>query len=93
MKNIFRILSAAALALMFSSCLGDLDTLPLNKTDNTSESAYENEESYLMGLAYINAYWSFVSQTDPGTADIVAPDAGQSELLRQFLNLFEQLFV
>lgn len=89
MKNIFRILSAAAIALMFSSCLGDLDTLPLNKTDNTSESAYENEESYLMGLAYINAYWSFVSQTDPGTADIVAPDAGQSELLRQFLNLEE----
>ena len=42
-----------------------------------------------MGLANINDYWSFVSQTDPGSADIVAPDAGQSELLRQFINLQE----
>ena len=64
MKNIFRILSAAAIALVCNACLGDLDTLPLNETDNTSETAYENEDSYLMGLAYVNAYWSFVSQTE-----------------------------
>ena len=79
----------AAAALAAVSCLGDLDTMPLNETDNTSETAYVNSDSYLQGLAYINAYWAFVSQTDPGTADITAPDAGQSELLRQVLNLQE----
>lgn len=89
MKNIYRILIAAAAALAAASCIGDLDTLPLNETDTTSETAYESENSYLQGLAYINAYWAFVSQTDPGSSDIVAPDPGQSELLRQFINLQE----
>jgi len=89
MKNIYRILMAALVALWSTSCLGDLDTLPLNETDTTSETAYDSEESYLMGLAYINAGWCFVSQTDPGNADISVDDAGQSELLRQFLNLQE----
>ena len=89
MKNIYRILLVALAVLSAASCLKDLDTLPLNETDTTSETAYADAISYLMGLAYINAYWSFVSQTDPGSADIVAPDAGQSELLRQFINLQE----
>ena len=89
MKKIYSILLIAAALPAFSSCLKDLDTLPLNETDTTSETAYESENSYLQGLAYINAYWCFVSQTDPGTADIVAPDAGQSELLRQVINLEE----
>ena len=89
MKNIYRILLVALAVLTAASCLKDLDTLPLNETDTTSETAYADANSYLMGLAYINAYWSFVSQTDPGSADIVAPDAGQSELLRQFINLQE----
>ena len=89
MKNIYRILLVALAVLSAASCLKDLDTLPLNETDTTSETAYADANSYLMGLAYINAYWSFVSQTDPGSADIVAPDAGQSELLRQFINLQE----
>ena len=89
MKKIYNILLIAAALLAFSSCLKDLDTLPLNATDTTSETAYESENSYLQGLAYINAYWCFVSQTDPGSADIVAPDAGQSELLRQVINLQE----
>ena len=89
MKNLYRILLVALAVLSAASCLKDLDTLPLNETDTTSETAYADANSYLMGLAYINAYWSFVSQTDPGSADIVAPDAGQSELLRQFINLQE----
>ena len=65
MKNIYRILLVALAVLSAASCLKDLDTLPLNETDTTSETAYADANSYLMGLAYINAYWSFVSQTDP----------------------------
>ena len=89
MKKIYNILIVAAAILSLSSCLKDLDTLPLNLTSPISETAYADEGSYLMGLSYINAYWVFVSQYEPGTADIVAPDAGQSELLRQYTNLQE----
>lgn len=89
MKKIYIILAIAAAALTLASCIQDLNTLPLNETDTTSETAYDSENSYLQGLTYINAYWIFVSQTDPGSADIVAPDAGQSELLRQVINLQE----
>ena len=89
MKKIYSILFVAIALLSATSCLKDLDTLPLNLTDPISETAYADENSYLMGLAYVNAYWVFVSQTDPGSADISAPDAGQSELLRQVLNLQE----
>ena len=89
MKNIYRILIAALAALIATSCLGDLDTQPIDESINTSEKAYADESSYLMGLAYINAYWCFVSQTAPDQSDITAPDAGQGELLRQFVNLQE----
>lgn len=78
-----------ALALVFSSCLKDLDTVPLNKTDFTSENAYENEASYLHSLAYINGYYMMVGQDDPGSNDLGFSDSGQSEFLRQWFNLNE----
>ena len=72
---------------MVSSCLKQLDTLPMNSYDATSEAAYNDESSYLKGLSYINAYYCFVSQNDPGASDLPFDDAGQSELLRQWLVL------
>ena len=90
MKYTFKnILAAGAVIALTASCLGDLNTLPLNETDFTSERAYVDEESYRKGLAYINAYWSFVSQGDPGSSDLNFSDAGQSELLRQYTLLNE----
>ncbi len=88
MKKYTTILAIAILSL-FVSCVKDLDTLPLNETDFTSEKAYENAESYLKGLAYINAYWAFVSQNDAGSSDIEVENAGQSELCRQYMILNE----
>lgn len=73
--------------LALTACENDLNTLPLNDYDQTSEVAYNNADSYLKGLAYINAYYNFVSQNDPGQSDLSFSDAGQSELLRQWLNL------
>ena len=79
---------ACAAALLAVSCIKDLNTLPLNDYDRTSEVAYVDAESYLKGLAYINAYYSFVSQNDPGASDLPSfKDAGQSELLRQWMVL------
>lgn len=81
------ILFAAVFAL--SSCLGDLDTKPLNSTDFTSENAYANVDNYLSSLAYINGYYMLVGQDDPGSNDLGFSDAGQSEFLRQWFNLNE----
>lgn len=89
MKKIYRIFAAAATVVLFASCVHQLDTLPLNDTDYTSELAYKDSDSYIRGLAYINAYYSFVSQSDPGSSDISVKDAGQSELIRQYINLNE----
>ena len=86
MKKLYISLIALS-AFMVSSCLKQLDTLPLNDYDATSEAAYDDEASYLKGLSYINAYYCFVSQNDPGSSDLAFDDAGQSELLRQWLVL------
>lgn len=87
MKNI--ILTAFLSTFMLASCVNDLDTLPLNETDNTSETAYKDEASYLQGLTYIYGYWALVSQNDPGNSDIAVNDAGQSELTRMYMVLNE----
>ena len=83
-----KIIIPALIALAsLTSCVGLLDKLPLNSYDVTSESAYDDAASYLRGLAYINAYYGFVSISDPGASDISVSDAGQSEFLRQWLVL------
>ena len=87
--KIFKSLSVLALALMFTSCLGDLNTLPLNESDFTSEKAYEDESNYLKALAYINGYYMLVGQKEEGSNDLGFSDAGQSEFLRQWWNMNE----
>lgn len=87
--KIFNKILILSLALVFCSCLKDLNTVPLNKTDFTSENAYENEASYLHSLAYINGYYMMVGQDDPGSNDLGFSDSGQSEFLRQWFNLNE----
>lgn len=89
MKKIYRFILTAICGASLCACVGDLDTLPLSETDTTSETAYLTEDDYLKGLAYINAYYSFVSQGDPGSSDLNFSDAGQSELVRQYINLNE----
>ena len=89
MKKIFRTILIAGSAVLAASCLQDLNTVPLNETTAASDEAYSSLDSYLGGLAYINAYYSFVSADDPGSSDLDFNDAGQSELLRQWINLNE----
>ena len=89
MKRIIYSLAIAASALSFNSCIGDLDTLPLNETDKTAQQAYQKLEDFEKGLAYIYGSYSLVSQNDAGSSDIAVEDAGQSELLRQYVVLNE----
>lgn len=75
--------------LTLNACIGDLDTLPLNETDKTAGQAYQTLEDFEKGLAYIYGSYSLVSQNDPGSSDIAVEDAGQSELIRQYVVLNE----
>ncbi len=66
--------------MLCTSCVNDLETLPLNATDTTSETAYGADESgYVAGLAKL--YLNFISND---TTDLLVSDAGNSELLRGF---------
>lgn len=85
MKKIYNILAAIAVTALLASCVNDLNTLPLNKTDTTSETAYtSSEDSYLSGLAKI--YFQFVSCD---VTDLNVSDPGASELIRAFWSLNE----
>ena len=77
LKNIFSAVTAAA---MLTACVGDLNTIPLNETDVTSETAYgADEEGYVQGLTKI--YFQLVSNN---TQDLQVADGGASEFIRAF---------
>lgn len=63
MKKIIYSLAIAASMLTFNSCIGDLDTVPLNETDKNAGQAYQTLEDFEMGLAYIYGAYSLASQT------------------------------
>ena len=78
--NIKNIFSAVAAAAMLTACVGDLNTVPLNPTDVTSETAYGADEAgYLQGLTKI--YFQLVSNN---TQDLQVADGGASEFIRAF---------
>lgn len=88
-RFIYSLAIAASTSLSLNSCIGDLDTLPLNETDKTADQAYQTLGDLEKGLAYVYGSFSLVSQNDPGSADINVSDAGQSELIRQYVILNE----
>lgn len=76
---------AAGASMLFTACIGDLDTLPLNPSDSTSEMVYGADESgYIAGLTKL--YFNFVSNE---TTDLQVSDAGASELVRAFWTVQE----
>lgn len=80
-----RTIYIAALAAVISSCVNDLDTLPLNKTEPISEYVYgTSEEAYLSGLARL--YFQFVSND---LTDLQQMDGGASEIVRAFWSVQE----
>lgn len=76
---------AAGASMLFTACIGDLDTLPLNPSDSTSETVYGTDESgYVAGLTKL--YFCFVSNE---TTDLQVSDGGASELTRAFWTVQE----
>lgn len=86
MKKLFYILTVAAgLALGLSSCIKDLDTLPLDKDELTSASVYEDPTRYKEVLAKLYAGLAVSGQTGPsGSADISGIDEGFGQYLRGY---------
>ncbi|MDD4033152.1 MAG: RagB/SusD family nutrient uptake outer membrane protein [Bacteroidales bacterium] len=84
-KKKYLILPAISALFMAVSCVGDLNTLPLNETDYTSEVAYGTEEAnYLSGLAKL-----YLCFTNSDASNLAVDDGGASELIRAFWNLQE----
>ena len=80
MKRNINILVIVAAVFSAVSCIGDLNTQPLNKTEIIAENVYDDQEiTYLQGLSKI--YFQFVSND---TKDLEVADGGASELIRAF---------
>jgi hypothetical protein len=80
-----RTIYTAAMAALLTSCVGDLNTLPLNKTEPVSEYVYgTSKKAYLSGLTKL--YFQFVSND---LTDMQAMDGGASELIRAFWSVQE----
>lgn len=71
--------------LMMTSCLGDLDTVPLDKDVVSSASVYDNPETYRQVLAKCYAILAVAGQEGPhGMPDIEGIDEGFSTYDRMF---------
>ena len=80
-----RIIHIAALAALLTSCVQDLDTLPLDKTEPVAEYVYgDSEEAYMAGLTRL--YFQFVTND---LTDLQPMDGGASELIRAFWSVQE----
>ena len=80
MKINIKLLALTVAGALLASCVGDLDTLPLNKNENISEFVYGTDEgAYLQGLTRI--YFQFI---DSEIGELKIDDGGESELIRCF---------
>lgn len=74
---------------VLTSCVGDLETQPLDKNQITADRAFADPNSYDQYVSYAYGYFSLVSPDNPGGADIAVDDAGQSEFTRMYTILNE----
>ena len=83
--KIYTNLYLLGIIFLLSSCLGDLDSLPLDPDEITSGVVYENPEAYKQVLAKIYAGLALSGQQGPaGQPDISGIDEGFSTYLRQY---------
>jgi hypothetical protein len=83
-KNTITVLAlTAVLALLLSSCVGDLDTKPISSNVTTSASVYQTPKGYKQVLAKLYAGFATTGQQGPaGDADIQGIDEGTSSYIR-----------
>lgn len=84
-RKIFPIALFFSLAVVFSSCLKDLDTIPLDETVITSATFYDDPQSYESVLAKLYGGLSLTGQVGPdGDQDVLGIDEGASSYIRAY---------
>jgi len=82
-KHIKLILSLVVIAAISTSCLKDLDTIPIDPDQVTSAQVFDDPASYKQILAKLYAGLAVSGQTGPaGNADISGIDEGFGQYLR-----------
>jgi starch-binding outer membrane protein, SusD/RagB family len=82
-RKINIILVLAGFAMLISSCIKDLDTIPLDKDEITSATVYDNPAAYKDVLAKLYAGLAVSGQDGPaGLPDIQGIDEGFGQYLR-----------
>lgn len=88
-KNI-KSLAVVFVALMFTSCVKDLDVTPQDPNIITSLTVYSTPAAYKEGLAKLYATFAVSGQQGPsGQPDIAGIDEGFGNYLRQYWNAQE----
>jgi len=88
-KNI-KSLAVVFVALMFTSCVKDLDVTPRDPNIITSLTVYSTPAAYKEGLAKLYATFAVSGQQGPsGQPDIAGIDEGFGNYLRQYWNAQE----
>jgi len=89
-NNKIKSLAVVFLALMFSSCVKDLNLTPKDPNIVTSLTVYNNPAAYKEGLAKLYATFSVSGQQGPsGQPDIAGIDEGFGNYLREYWNVQE----
>ncbi|NOZ46129.1 MAG: RagB/SusD family nutrient uptake outer membrane protein [Chlorobi bacterium] len=79
-----------SLLIGVTSCLKDLDTVPIDKDEITSATLYKDPAAYRQVLAKLYAGLTLTGQEGPaGQGDLVGIDEGFSSYLRNLWNLQE----
>ena len=90
MKSIFKFTIVAGVSLMaLSSCVNDLDTLPLTQTTVLPEDAWSDPASYELYTAKIYSAFALPGSDGAGSGDIVGADQGEATFTRAWWNLEE----
>lgn len=86
MNKIYKItIGLAGFIFLFSSCIGDLDTVPIDPDEVTAASVYDNPASYKQVLAKLYAGLAVSGQDGPaGNGDISGIDEGFGQYLRGY---------
>jgi len=85
-KSIIQYFGAALLSVsLFSSCVNDLDVLPIDPSMDTSDKVYDSQEALYQGLTKIYAGFAVSGQKGPsGNGDLGGFDEGHSQYWRGY---------
>lgn len=75
------------LLLVVSSCEDDLNTVPKDDDEFTTEDFFQQEEAYKQYLAGVYGNLTLTSPNGPGSSNITGLDAGTSQYGRALMNL------